>query len=185
MKRLVYFLLILAGVVACGDPVEKSRGFMAHELELLLSQNSSKGWLRTEMLVNGQPNSEACADSLIYFFVMYQRSGELHKDIYMAYNPNQCTEALFCNQYPSICQAHVDFCSDTTQNCDELPTNLLFSGTWYAVAPEEADQPTDRLVINFPGDTTEYTINQITSQYLEMAHTELPQGDEIIEKLMH
>ena len=177
---LLFLVLLLA---SCGESIEEFNCFIGIEVQHLLTNDSNKVWVKTETRIDSEQLANGCDDSLAYIFTTYSTRVYPGNILYILFNPSSCQRDEFCEQYPMVCMAQELLCeADTTINCDSIPQNLFFAGTWEIPEQINDDDPVNEIFINFPGDTSRYGINHITSKNLELVHTE---GDtEIFEKFI-
>lgn len=175
--------LFLVLALSCGENVEEFDGFITTEVAHLLSSPSYKTWIKTETRLGNELSRNACDDSLVYVFAKFSGLTVERNQLFLGVT--SCTGASFCEKNPSICEAYSAFCTDNAEFCEENP-GLIFAGTWSVVQPEDENANTNEFIINFPGDTTTYRINYITSKNLEIVHTETIDGEEVqvFEKLI-
>lgn len=184
-KIIIYSLLLISisfiyGLSSCGEKIEEFDGFIKPELIQLLTSGTDKNWVRQEKTINGNLIKGNCADSLTIKFIPVKNKVDTTGYLFINPTTESCSLSDFCDMNPEMCQADALFCAKNSDICDELEDNFIFGGSWFIPNPIVTNGVVHTLKISNSEVSINYTINFITSIYLELSATN--DGDQLLEK---
>ena len=184
-KIIIYSLFLISisfiyGLSSCGEKIEEFDGFIKPELIQLLTSGTDKNWIQLEKTINGDLITSNCPDSLTIKFTTVKNKADTTGYLFINPVTESCSLSDYCNLYPEMCQADTLFCTENSDICDELKDNFIFGGSWFIPDPTITNGVVNTLIVSNSEGSINYTINLITSIYLELSATD--DGDQLLEK---